>query len=837
MKVDFSRFYEVMNKSFWKFFEDKNRCRISYGGAGSGKCLKNGTRIIMYSGHLKNVEDIIAGDLLMGPDSKPRKVLETHSGYSDLYKVNQKKGMDYIVNENHILTLKKSTHLEKDKGKIMKSGNHRRSRGKYPDYKNIVNIQISDYLKKSKTWKRYFRGYRSKINFNYKEIKIDPYFLGVWLGDGSSGRPHVTTMDNEIISEIYEIAKKYNLKVNINTKNGSRASTYCITTGNIGGVKNLLLNDLRNYNLLNNKHIPDNYLYNSKSVRLRVLAGLLDTDGHMQGGCYNIIQKNEKLSRQIAFLASSLGFRSRISKKIKHCIVNNKKFFGTYFDISISGNVHEIPVKIERKKIKNFNKNKDTYITQIHLEYYGKGEYSGFSVDGDHLFMLEDCTVVHNSHMEFQEIIYKMLVEPGHNYLICRKVANTNKNSTYALFNQIANLMGLLNLFKINKSDLTVTVKHTGYMIVFKGLDDIEKIKSFTFSKGILTDIVIEEASEILQSDFDQLNVRLRGEKVGEQLNIPFQITMLLNPITDTHWIKREFIDLKSYQKDKVGDDGEIIKGMKVSILKTTYKNNKFIDDDYKAVLEGYRDVDYEFYKVYCLGEWGSFGNLVFSNWSLEKCPYKEKDFDAIYVGQDFGYDHPQVIVKIGFKDGVMYTYNELCLFEKTNQEVIDLNTEFDILHKNERVICDNAEPSMIKEWNQKGYFGAVKAVKGKDSISRGIDYMRSQKWIIDPDKCPRTVQEVQTYHRREDKDGNLMDEPVKLMDDSMDAHRYALEPLSRMKGKPSVLSGSKSDNKKKLIDTKKIARRLRREAMKEKRGKENEKKDKKINKSVDKKI
>jgi len=423
----------------------------------------------------------------------------------------------------------------------------------------------------------------------------------------------------------------------------------------------------------------------------------------------------------------------------------------------------------------------------------------------------------------FQESIYKLVAEPGHNYLICRKVAATNKTSTYALMIQLINEMGLSSVFKVNKTDLSITVKTTGYMAIFKGLDDIEKIKSITFPNGILTDIIIEEASEISQKDFDQLNARLRGKRQGEQAKIPFQITMLLNPIINTHWIKREFIDKKSYQRDKIREsDGKVIKGIKVKVLKTTYLDNIFIDEDYKSVLEGYRDIDYEFYRVYCLGEWGAYGNIIFGNWSFGPCP-KEEDFDAIYVGQDFGFEHPNVIVKIGFKDGTMYTYNELCCFKKTNKEIIELNDEVDVLHKGERVTCDSEAPALIKEWVQFGY-GAIGAIKGKGSVLRGIDYMKSQKWVIDDTKCPRTAQEVQTYHRKVDKDGNTMEEPVELMDDAIKAHMYALEALSRTKGSPSILSGTLSKEKKDILEVKKAERKNMREVLKAQRREAREK-------------
>jgi phage terminase large subunit len=200
-------------------------------------------------------------------------------------------------------------------------------------------------------------------------------------------------------------------------------------------------------------------------------------------------------------------------------------------------------------------------------------------------------------------------------------------------------------------------------------------------------------------------------------------------------------------------------------------------------------------------------------------CPYKEEDFDAVYSGMDFGFEHPSVIVKIGFKDGAMYSFNELCCEHKTNMEFIQLNKEFNILHPGERCIGDSAEPARIKEWVQSNY-GVVPAIKGKDSVSRGIDFIKSQRWYIDPDKCPRTLQEAQVYHRKTDKNGqvNSNEDPVNLFDDAMKAHMYALEPLSRSQGKPSVLSGSKSDAKKGLIEIKKEERKKMREAIKEKR-------------------
>jgi len=417
------------------------------------------------------------------------------------------------------------------------------------------------------------------------------------------------------------------------------------------------------------------------------------------------------------------------------------------------------------------------------------------------------------------EYIYKLLVEPGHNVLAVRKVARTCRVSIFPLFQQIISELNLQKFIRVNKTELSFTViniPENENKIICEGLDDIEKLKSITFPGGALTDIWIEEASEATKKDVDQLNARLRG-----QAKQPFQMTLSFNPISSQHWIKRHFFDLKTYQKS-----------IPVFILKTTYKDNLFIDKDYKDVLEGYKEDDIEFYRVYCLGEWGNFGNIIFTNWEVKICPYKEEDFDAIYVGQDYGFTHPTVISKIGFKDGNMYSYDELCLFEHTNIEAINVNRELDIQHKGETARGDSAEPGRIKEWQQQGY-NVISAKKEKGSVSRGIDFLKSQKWYIDP-RCQRLIQEVQIYHLKTDKNGEVLikEDPVDIFDDAVKAHMYALEPLSAVKGIPSILSGAKSEGKKTLIEAKRDERRKRREIVKAQKRRERElKKNKAKNK------
>ena len=188
-----------------------------------------------------------------------------------------------------------------------------------------------------------------------------------------------------------------------------------------------------------------------------------------------------------------------------------------------------------------------------------------------------------------QRLVVRMMSKKLCNVLVVRKVGDTNRTSTFALLRQVISRWGLYSLFDI--TDLRIVCKITGNECIFKGLDDPEKIKSVTFAKGELTDIWIEEASEITEEDFNQLDIRLRGK------GIHGQITLTFNPVNILHWLKRRFFDNK--------DDRAVT-------IKTTYKDNAHLDDDYRRTLEGYKNTDPYYYQVYCLGQWGVIGKTIF---------------------------------------------------------------------------------------------------------------------------------------------------------------------------------------------------------------------------------
>lgn len=352
-----------------------------------------------------------------------------------------------------------------------------------------------------------------------------------------------------------------------------------------------------------------------------------------------------------------------------------------------------------------------------------------------------------------QKILVRMLTEQPHRFLVARKVARTLRFSVFSLFQDMIVQWELTPLFKVNKSDMTITCIN-GNQILFAGLDDPEKLKSIA---GI-TGIWIEEASELEQKDFQQLDLRLRGPTKYYK-----QIILTFNPISALHWLKKVFFDFK---KDNA------------TIVKSTYKDNKFIDPEYVKVLEDLKNQDETYYKIYALGEWGVLGNLVYTNYVVEDIPLNDESYNAIYYGLDFGYNDPSALIKIGWKDSEIYVLDEIYERHLTNTELIKLCESR--VDKRHLIIADSAEPDRIQEFKKAG-FRIQPCTKGKDSVKFGIDWLKRRKIHIHP-SCVNTIKEIQTYKYRENKDGNVLDEPVDFNDHAMAALRYGTEPLRNTK-------------------------------------------------------
>lgn len=345
-----------------------------------GKCLGKGTQILMFDGRLKPVEDIKPGELLMGDDSTPRTVLSTVIGHGKMYWIRQNKGIDYRVNEDHILSLKRSKTEWKHK------------------HGDILNIPVKEYINKSNRFKASYKGYRVAVEFPDTAVDIEPYFLGLWLGDGDKDSVRITTIDNEVVRYLEEYSSRLGLSVHV-TQTKDHCNSYGITSfqhDSAAMKSKSLQSKLRRLNLLNNKHIPYDYIYNSREKRLQLLAGLIDSDGFYNNmGSIEITQKNYNLAYQIKFLANTLGFRASINPK--KASIKRTGFSCTVYRVLVSGDLHLIPTRIPRKQAPASKCIRETKHTGIKVEYDGIDDYYGFEIDGNGLFLLEDMTVTHNT--------------------------------------------------------------------------------------------------------------------------------------------------------------------------------------------------------------------------------------------------------------------------------------------------------------------------------------------------------------------------------------------------------------------------------------------------------
>lgn len=348
---------------------------------GMGKCLGKETKVLMFDGTLKKVEDIAPGELLMGDDSEPRMVKSIARGREKMYWIHQNKAISYRVNESHILSLKRSRN----------EGGHKKG--------DVLNITVKEYLTKSEKFKSNYKGYKVAVDFSEKQVSLEPYYLGLWLGDGHSYSQRITNIDDEVIHYLNEYANRLESELVV-YEQADKTNGYGIVNRNKHTSKEFstcIQTELRQLNVIQNKHIPQSYLINSKQNRLELLAGIIDADGYYTSefNCFEIVQKNEKLAEQIKFLCDSLGFRTSLKKK--KTSIKSTGFEGEAFRLRIFGNINEIPTKIERKKAREWNSKVDWKVTGIKVEFDCVDDYYGFEIDGNRLFLLEDMTVTHNT--------------------------------------------------------------------------------------------------------------------------------------------------------------------------------------------------------------------------------------------------------------------------------------------------------------------------------------------------------------------------------------------------------------------------------------------------------
>lgn len=362
-----------------------------------------------------------------------------------------------------------------------------------------------------------------------------------------------------------------------------------------------------------------------------------------------------------------------------------------------------------------------------------------------------------------QKVLLKAL-KYNRKVLVIRKIQRTIKDSIWSLIISHLHNSGYYEACRVNRSDFEIELPN-GSIFIFKGLDDPEKIKSID---GI-TDIVIEEATELTEDDFTQLNLRLRA------LVDNLQIYLMFNPISKKNWVYDYFFTREL--------------PLNVKIIKTTYLDNKFLSEEYKQELERLKDRNPAYYRIYCLGEFATLDKLVFPKYTSKIIT--EKDIQGLkrWVGLDFGYINDPSALVWGFIDTVkkkIYVTGEYVKRGMKNNEIAETMVDLG-LHK-DKSYGDCAERKSIDEIKDKGV-NIDPTEKGKDSIIHGIQWIQQYELIVD-ERCFKVIEELDNYTWKKDKKtGEYINEPVDTFNHTIDAIRYGLNKYIKGTKTPKVIN------------------------------------------------
>jgi len=350
-------------------------------------CHRAGTEIMLYDGTAEKVENILIGDRLKGPDNWPRVVGKLIHGSGPMYKVEPVKGQPFIVNLDHVLTLVRT------------------ATGKDKQENTVVDVSVREYLSWAKSKKHLYKLFRPSCCYfpiNPQPLQVDPYLLGVLLGDGMLKKHGVaiTTMDPEIVTEIYRWANLWQMKVRVMEGNSGKAKTYVYNKPHGGEGRTYLAVCLERLDLMG-KHAEDKFIphcYKTAEIqdRRELLAGLMDTDGHLsRGSCFDYVSKSSTLAQDVAFVCRSIGLAAYVSETRKG---SQNGTVGTYYRVSISGDVSQIPCRTPRRQAKPRKQKKDVTRTGFKVSKVSDDEeFYGFTLDRDGRYLMGDFIVTHNS--------------------------------------------------------------------------------------------------------------------------------------------------------------------------------------------------------------------------------------------------------------------------------------------------------------------------------------------------------------------------------------------------------------------------------------------------------
>lgn len=369
------------------------------------------------------------------------------------------------------------------------------------------------------------------------------------------------------------------------------------------------------------------------------------------------------------------------------------------------------------------------------------------------------------SYAAAQKVIAKALKYPNRKIICVRKYGPALRLTCYEI------LMKLLRQYQIphytNRTDMIINLgagsKILCIPIVNSTGEPAERLKSLTD----VTDFWLEEPTELSYDEFKMIRLRLRGEELKEGYR---QIILTFNPIDRNHWLHRYF-----FEADK--ETGQLRESDR---LKYTHRDNKFIDAEFISELESLKNEDQVAYQVYALGEWGILTGQIYNNYTIEEFQHPIDYFDDVICGVDFGFENPSAWVLIGLKEKTLYIIDEIYKRKLLNPELITLIQDKLTQYGKPRaeIICDYAEPARIEEMRRAG-LNVHEAIK---NVIEGINVVKKYKIIIHP-RCVEFSKEISGYQRKKDKNGNVLEEPVKFQDHTQDALRYSCMRLQRPAG------------------------------------------------------
>ena len=358
------------------------------------------------------------------------------------------------------------------------------------------------------------------------------------------------------------------------------------------------------------------------------------------------------------------------------------------------------------------------------------------------------------SYGALQKIILKAM-NSRRKVLVVRKVGATLRDSVFQLAIDLISDAKLLRSCEVSRTDMRIAMPN-GSLLLFKGLDDREKIKSIT---GI-TDIVIEEATELSEDDFTQLRLRLRPPEPQPQIYLMF------NPVSKANWVYGYFFAGKP-------PDG-------TRIIQTTYRDNRFLPAEYVATLEELASRNPAYYRIYALGEFATLDKLVYPHAEKRLIPAEETAGKKFWVGLDFGYVNDPSAIVWGYYDDserAVYVTGEYVKTGMLNNELATTVQSLGLAK--EIIIADSAEPKSIDELKRAGLHRIRPSKKGPDSVTHGVQWIGQCRLIID-ERCVHTIEETENYTWRKDKKtGEYLNEPEDNFNHCLDAMRYGLQSVT----------------------------------------------------------